>query len=152
MVECRTLPRVKRSKGKSQRKVELTNLSFPPAQSGNERKSARSGERASFDIHRGSKAPRQPLKIFNPHVNEVTIKLCIWNSGIFIHVLILCRPEVSLQNLRNLLKSSWLENPPKIPSISPCWALLKRMYLPVTGWRFYKLRLLASLFPPINVP
>ena len=150
MAECQTLPRVKRSKGKSQRKDELTNLSFPPAQSGNERqKGAKSGEHALVDKHRGSKAPRQPLTSFRSRCYRNYRKNSTPETlGFLFMFWFLCWPEVSLENLRKLLKSLWRENPPKIPSISPCWALLKRMYLPVTGWRIYKLRLLVSLFPP----
>ena len=68
--------------------TELQILSFPPALRGNERRAHLSGEHALVDKQRGSKAPKQPLKIFNPNVIEITAKVYSRNSGIFIYVLI----------------------------------------------------------------
>ena len=154
MAECRTLPRVKRSKRQKSTKrwaykfIISTSSEWKWAPKG-----AKSGEHALFDIHRGSKAPRQPLTSFRSRCYRNYRKNSTPETlGFLFMFWFLCWPEVSLENLRKLLKSLWRENPPKIPSISPCWALLKRMYLPVTGWRIYKLRLLVSLFPPIYIP
>ena len=55
--------------------TELQILSFPPALRGNERRAHLSGEHAQVDKQRGSKAPKQPLKIFNPNVIEITAKI-----------------------------------------------------------------------------
>ena len=55
--------------------TELQILSFPPALRGNERRAHLSGEHALVDKQRGSKAPKQPLKIFNPNVIEITAKV-----------------------------------------------------------------------------
>ena len=55
--------------------TELQILSFPPALRGNERRAHLSGEHALVDKQRGSKAPKQPLKIFNPNVIEITTKV-----------------------------------------------------------------------------
>ena len=93
--------------------TELQILSFPPALRGNERRAHLSGEHALVDKQRGSKAPKQPLKIFNPNVIEITTKVYSWNSGIFIYVLILSWPEVSLEKLQKIAKVIVIEKPPK---------------------------------------